>query len=325
VSCASSAWPDDKKSTCNSGKNPTRQPRPARSYPAQPEVSRLAIAQPRSITPRTAEPKLTLRRRSSPAGRSLNRRVTEYPRGILAADQLRQPRRGPVRRVRSGPAARAQWSWTCRRCASFRGRRPGTPEALLQAARETRPTIRHPRLRPQVVYIKKPPMLSTRPAGDVSTTRPLFPARRRNRFRFFGGDEKPTGKLGAAASPGQLGPIDQGLGQALHRPSAQQQSPCRARKSRDLLRELIWTPPSQPPFGRPELVPVRESPGNRRAAGAGPLKSVSRTGYAASSILAVVSTQRRTALVWTPCGRAGVPPLRPDHPLRLDALRNTCC
>ena len=58
-------------------------------------------------------------------------------------------------------------------------------------------------------------------------------------FRWIGGDE--YGRQVAARAGGAA--RAQGLGQILDRP-APQSSPCQGPKSRDILKQIVWTPPA---------------------------------------------------------------------------------
>jgi glycine cleavage system T protein (aminomethyltransferase) len=246
--CASSACPDDIDPA--NAWNPTDVH--VRVYPAERSFS-MAIAH--RVTP-DSEPKLTRETSFQPRWSQLTRQQTEY-RGYWLPTSF------------DGHGAIEEY-WACREAAAVMDLSPlrkfevvgPDAEALLQAA-VTR-NVRKLAVG-QVVYTAV-----CNETGGMLDDATIFRLGQ-DRFRFVGGEEYDGTWLRALAEKLNLDQVwvkhstDQ-----LHNIAVQ------GPKSRDLLRELVWTPPTQPAFG--ELGWFRFAIGRIGAADGLPV-IVSRTGY----------------------------------------------
>jgi aminomethyltransferase len=285
--CASSACPDDIDPA--NAWNPTDIH--VRVYPAKRRFS-MAIAH--RVTP-DAEPKLTRETAFQPRWSELTRRITEY-RGYWlptsfdnhgAVDEYWACREGvvvmdlsPLRKFEvTGPDA----------------------EALLQAAvtRNIRKLADG-----QVVYTA----MCNKTGGmlDDATVFRLGA----DRFRSVGGDEHDGVWLRQLA--GELG-LDQVW--VKHSTDQLHNIAVQGPKSRDLLRELIWTPPSQPQFG--DLGWFRFAIARIGGPHGIPLL-VSRTGYSGELGYELWCHPKDAGALWDAVWEAGIP--HQLTPLGLDAL-----
>ncbi|HEX9552212.1 MAG TPA: DUF1989 domain-containing protein, partial [Streptosporangiaceae bacterium] len=285
--CASSACPDDIDPA--NAWNPTDIH--VRVYPAERSFS-MAIAH--RVTP-DSEPKLTRETSFQPRWSQLTRQTTEY-RGYWLPTSF------------DGHGAIEEY-WACREAAAVMDLSPlrkfevvgPDAEALLQAA-VTR-NVRKLAVG-QVVYTAV-----CNETGGMLDDATIFRLGQ-DRFRFVGGEEYDGTWLRGLAERMNLDQVwvkhstDQ-----LHNIAVQ------GPKSRDLLRELVWTPPTQPAFG--ELGWFRFAIGRIGAADGLPV-IVSRTGYTGELGYELWCHPQDAASLWDAVWEAGT-----AHrlvPLGLDAL-----
>ena len=285
--CASSACPDDVDPA--NAWNPTDIH--VRVYPAERSFS-MAIAH--RVTP-DSEPTLSRETAFQPRWSGLTRRITEY-RGYWLPTSF--DAHGPIEEY-----------WACREAAAVMDLSPlrkfevvgPDAEALLQAA-VTR-NIRKLAVG-QVVYTAL-----CNDTGGMLDDATVFRLGE-DRFRFVGGEEYDGTWLRTLAARLELDRVwvkhstDQ-----LHNIAVQ------GPKSRDLLRELVWTPPAQPAFG--DLGWFRFAVGRIGGAEGLPV-IVSRTGYTGELGYELWCHPRDAAALWDAVWEAGS-----AHglvPLGLDAL-----
>jgi len=285
--CASSACPDDIDPA--NAWNPTDIH--VRVYPAERSFS-MAIAH--RVTP-DSEPKLTRETSFQPRWSQLTRQTTEY-RGYWLPTSF------------DGHGAIEEY-WACREAAAVMDLSPlrkfevvgPDAEALLQAA-VTR-NVRKLAVG-QVVYTAV-----CNETGGMLDDATIFRLGQ-DRFRFVGGEEYDGTWLRGLAERLNLDQVwvkhstDQ-----LHNIAVQ------GPKSRDLLRELVWTPPTQPAFS--ELGWFRFAIGRIGAADGLPV-IVSRTGYTGELGYELWCHPQDAASLWDAVWEAGT-----AHglvPLGLDAL-----
>jgi aminomethyltransferase len=285
--CASSACPDDIDPA--NAWNPTDVH--VRVYPAERRFS-MAIAH--RVTP-DAEPKLTRKTAFQPRWSALTRRTTEY-RGYWLPTSF--DNHGAIDEY-----------WACREGAVVMDLSPlrkfevvgPDSEALLQAAvtRNIRKLAEG-----QVVYTAV-----CNETGGMLDDATVFRLGA-DRFRFVGGDEHDGVWLRQLA--GKLG-LDQVW--VKHSTDHLHNLAVQGPKSRDLLRELIWTPPTQPAFG--DLGWFRFAIGRIGGLDGLPLV-VSRTGYSGELGYELWCHPRDGVALWDAVWEAGS-----GHgltPLGLDAL-----
>jgi aminomethyltransferase len=285
--CASSACPDDIDPA--NAWNPTDIH--VRVYPAERRFS-MAIAH--RVTP-DAEPKLTVQTAFGPRWSALTRRTTEY-RGYWLPTSF------------DNHGAIGEY-WACRERAAVMDLSPlrkfevvgPDAEALLQAAvtRNIRKLATG-----QVVYTA----LCNETGGmlDDATVFRLGA----DKFRFVGGDEYDGTWLRQLAQ--RLG-LDQVW--VKHSTDQLHNIAVQGPKSRDLLRELIWTPPTQPAFDA--LTWFRFAIGRLGGPEGLPL-IVSRTGYSGELGYELWCHPRDAVTLWDAVWEAGAP--YGLTPLGLDAL-----
>jgi aminomethyltransferase len=287
VVCASSACPDDVDPA--NAWNPTDIH--VRVYPAERRFS-MAIAH--RVTP-DAEPKLTRQTAFQPRWSALTRRTTEY-RGYWLPTSF--DNHGAIDEY-----------WACREGAVVMDLSPlrkfevvgPDAEALLQAAvtRNIRKLADG-----QVVYTA----MCNKTGGMLDDATVFRLAA--DRFRFVGGDEHDGIWLREQA--GRLG-LDQVW--VKHSTDQLHNIAVQGPKSRELLRDLVWTPPTQPAFG--DLGWFRFAIG-RIGGPAGLPLIVSRTGYTGELGYELWCHPRDAVALWDAVWEAGS-----GHdltPLGLDAL-----
>jgi aminomethyltransferase len=285
--CASSACPDDIDPA--NAWNPTDIH--VRVYPAERRFS-MAIA--RRVTP-DAEPKLTTETAFQPRWSALTRRTTEY-RGYWLPTSF--DNHGAIDEY-----------WACREGVAVMDLSPlrkfevvgPDAEALLQAAvtRNIRKLADG-----QVVYTAM-----CNDTGGMLDDATVFRLGA-DRFRFVGGDEYDGIWLRQLA--GRLG-LDQVW--VKHSTDQLHNIAVQGPKSRQALRELIWTPPSQPSFS--DLEWFRFAIG-RIGGPAGVPMIVSRTGYSGELGYELWCHPADALTLWDAVWEAGVP--HNLTPLGLDAL-----
>jgi len=285
--CASSACPDDIDPA--NAWNPTDIH--VRVYPAERRFS-MAIAH--RVTP-DAEPKLTRETAFHPRWSALTRRTTEY-RGYWLPTSF--DNHGAIDEY-----------WACRERAVVMDLSPlrkfevvgPDSEALLQAAvtRNIRKLAEG-----QVVYTAV-----CNETGGMLDDATVFRLAA-DRFRFVGGDEHDGIWLRQQA--GRLG-LDQVW--VKHSTDHLHNIAVQGPKSRDLLRDLIWTPPTQPAFG--DLGWFRFAIGRIGGPHGLPL-IVSRTGYTGELGYELWCHPDDAVALWDAVWEAGTP--HGLTPLGLDAL-----
>ncbi len=285
--CASSACPDDIDPA--NAWNPTDIH--VRVYPAERRFS-MAIAH--RVTP-DAEPKLTAATAFQPRWSALTRRVTEY-RGYWLPTSF--DNHGAIDEY-----------WACREAAVVMDLSPlrkfevvgPDAEALLQAAvtRNVRKLAEG-----QVVYTAM-----CNQTGGMLDDATVFRLAA-DRFRFVGGDEHDGIWLRQQAQ--RLG-LDRVW--VKHSTDHLHNIAVQGPKSRELLRELVWTPPTQPAFA--DLGWFRFAIG-RLGGPAGLPLIVSRTGYTGELGYELWCHPRDAVALWDEVWAAGS--ARDLTPLGLDAL-----
>jgi aminomethyltransferase len=285
--CASSACPDDVDPA--NAWNPTDVH--VRVYPAE---RRFSMAVAHRVTP-DSEPKLTRETGFHPRWSQLTRQVTEY-RGYWLPTSF--DNHGAIDEY-----------WACREGAAVMDLSPlrkfevvgPDAEALLQAAvtRNIRKLATG-----QVVYTA----VCNETGGmlDDATVFRLGP----DTFRFVGGDEYDGTWLRQLA--GRLG-LDQVW--IKHSTDQLHNIAVQGPKSRDLLRELVWTPATQPEFG--DLTWFRFAIG-RIGGPEGLPMIVSRTGYSGELGYELWCHPRDAPALWDAVWEAGIP--HGLTPLGLEAL-----
>ena len=239
------------------------------------------------VTP-DAEPKLTRQTAFQPRWSALTRRTTEY-RGYWLPTSF--DNHGAIDEY-----------WACREGAVVMDLSPlrkfevvgPDAEALLQAAvtRNIRKLAEG-----QVVYTAM-----CNETGGMLDDATVFRLGA-DRFRFVGGDEHDGVWLRQLA--GRLG-LDQVW--VKHSTDHLHNLAVQGPDSRDLLRDLVWTPPTQPRVRRPGLVPVRDRP-DRRARRPAADRLAHRV-HRRARLRAVVPSARRRGVVGR--GMGGGSGLRPD-------------